>query len=49
MIKSVFNKVENIENIMGREENAGYQLFLLIPHCFQEVLLLWIFTVGIVR
>ena len=25
-----------VENIVGKEENAGYQHFLLSPHCFQE-------------
>ena len=24
------------ENIIGKEENAGYQLFLLFLHCFQR-------------
>ena len=25
-----------IENIVGKEENAGYQHFLLFPQCFQK-------------
>ena len=25
-----------IENIKGKEENAGYQHFLLFPQCFQK-------------
>ena len=25
-----------IENIVGKEENAGYQLFLLFQQCFQK-------------
>ena len=25
-----------IENIVGKEENAGYQDFLLFPQCFSE-------------
>ena len=25
-----------LENIMGKEENAGYQHFLLFPQCFQR-------------
>ena len=29
---SVFNRVENV----GKGENAGYQHFLLFPHCFQK-------------
>ena len=32
-IKVVFNR---IENIVGKEENAGYQHFLLFPACFQK-------------
>ena len=32
------NKVvcHRIENIVGKEENAGYQHFLLFPQCFQK-------------
>ena len=33
-IKFVFHR---IENIVGKEENAGYQHFLLFPQCFQKV------------
>ena len=32
-IESVFHRVEN--NV-GKGENAGYQHFLLFPHCFQK-------------
>ena len=32
-IKVVFYR---IENIAGKEENAGYQHFLLFPQCFQK-------------
>ena len=28
-----------VENIVGKGENAGYQHFLLFPHCFQKFLL----------
>ena len=28
--------VDKIENIVGKEENAGYQHFLLFPQCFQK-------------
>ena len=31
--KVVFHR---IENIVGKEENAGYQHFLLFPQCFQK-------------
>ena len=33
MAKCVLDK---IENIVGKEENAGYQHFLLFPQCFQK-------------
>ena len=33
-VKVVFHR---IENIVGKEENAGYQHFLLLPQCFQKV------------
>ena len=26
-----------VENIVGKGENAGYQQFLLFPHCFQKL------------
>ena len=32
-IKVVFHK---IENIVGKEDNAGYQHFLLFQQCFQK-------------
>ena len=32
-VKVVFQR---IENIVGKEENAGYQHFLLFPQCFQK-------------
>ena len=32
-IKVVFHRIENIE---GKEENAGYQHFLLFQQCFQK-------------
>ena len=34
-IKVVFHR---IENIVEKEENAGYQHFLLFPQCFQKAL-----------
>ena len=36
-IKVVFHR---IENIAGKEENAGYQHFLLFPQCFQKAFFL---------
>ena len=37
-----------IENIVGKEENAGYQPFLLFPPCYQNVthILVYILVVG---
>ena len=32
-IRVVFHRMENI---VGKEENAGYQHFLLFPQCFQK-------------
>ena len=36
-VKVVFHR---IENIVGKEENAGYQHFLLFPQCFQKAFFL---------
>ena len=33
MIISAF---DGVENIVGKGENAGWQHFLLFPHCFQK-------------
>ena len=35
MTKFVLDK---IQNIVGKEKNAGYQDFLLFPQCFQKAL-----------
>ena len=40
--------LDKIENIVGKEENAGYQHFLLFPKCFQKVLSSRSLKVGIV-
>ena len=32
--------LERVENIVGKEKNAGYQHFLLFPKCFQKGFLL---------
>ena len=37
-----------IEKIVGKEENAGYQHFLLFPQCFQMILSSDSLKVGIV-
>ena len=36
-----------LENIVGKEENAGYQHFLLFPKCFQKTSILGSLKVGI--
>ena len=36
-----------VENILGKGENAGYQHFLLFPHCFQKASFLGLLKVGI--
>ena len=36
-----------IENILGKEENAGYQYFLLFPQCFQNACFSGLLKVGI--
>ena len=41
---SVFDRVENI---VGKGENAGYQHFLLFPHCFQRAPIRGFFKLGI--
>ena len=37
-----------VENIVGKGENAGYQHFLLFPHCFQKASFTEVLKVGIV-
>ena len=37
-----------VENILGKGENAGYQHFLLFPHCFQKLFFSGSFKVRIV-
>ena len=40
--------LDKIENIVGKEENAGYQHFLLLLQCFQKAISLGLLEVGIV-
>ena len=40
--------LERVENIVGKEENAGYQHFLLFPQSFQELSFPGLLKVGIV-
>ena len=44
-LKFVFGQVENI---VGKGENAGYQHFLLFPQCFQKASFSGSLKVGIV-
>ena len=39
--------LEKIENIVEKEENAGYQHFLLFPQCFQKSLSLGLLKSGL--
>ena len=39
--------LDKIENIVGKEENAGYQHFLLFPQCIQKALSSGSLKVGI--
>ena len=34
----------NVENIVGKVENAGYQHFLLFPQCFLKAFSYWVVT-----
>ena len=40
--------MEGVEKIVKKEENAGYQHFLLFAQCFQKLTILWPLNVGIV-
>ena len=35
--KFMISVYDSVENIVGKGENAGYQHFLLSPHCFQRL------------
>ena len=39
---------DRAETIVGKEENAGYQHFLLLPRCFETLSVLRLLKVGIV-
>ena len=39
---------DRVENIIGKEENAGYQHFLLFPQCFQKLSFSGSLKLGIV-
>ena len=38
---------DRVENIVGKEEIAGYQQFLLFPQCFQKLSVVAAFKIGI--
>ena len=40
--------LEKIENIVGKEENVGYQHFLLFPQCLTKALSSGTIKVGVV-
>ena len=42
------NFMGRVENIVGKEENAGNQHFLLFPQCFQKFSMSGSLKVGIV-
>ena len=42
--KITISLCERVENTVGKEENAGYQHFLLFPHCFPNP-----FSVGLLK
>ena len=48
LIKMAKIVLDKIENIVGKEENAGYQHFLLFPQCFQKAFSLGLLKAGIV-
>ena len=37
VVKMMIDVIERVENTVGKGENAGYQLFLLFPQCFQKL------------
>ena len=45
--KTIISLCDRVENIVGKEENAGYQHFLLFPQCFQKASSMGSLKVGI--
>ena len=37
-VKIMISLFDSVENTVGKEENAGYQHFLLFPRCFPSLL-----------
>ena len=48
VLKMTISLIDTVENIVGKEENAGHQHFLLFKHCFLKLSSLGLFKVGIV-
>ena len=46
--KMTISVCDRVENIVGKEENAGYHHFLLFPQCFQKLSVSSLFKLGIV-
>ena len=46
--KIMLSQQDSVENIVGEEENAGHQHFLLFSHCFQKASFSGSLKVGIV-
>ena len=42
----IFSRIDRVENIVEKQENAGYQHFLLFPQCFQTLSLSGLLIVG---
>ena len=42
------SRLDRVENTVGKEENDGYQHFLLFPQCFAKPFSLGLLKVGIV-
>ena len=49
VIQIATSVLDKTENNVGKEENAGYQHFLLFPQCFQRLLSSGWLKIGIVR
>ena len=47
-VKTIISLLDTVENTTGKQENAGYQHFLLFPQCFPKSSYLGLLKVGIV-
>ena len=48
VVKTTISLCDRVENTVGKEENGGYQHFLLFPQCFPKPSSLGSLKVGIV-